>query len=144
MPRVLPHGHAHPLVVLTPEPNLGRGMQRLVGGYAFSFNRRHERRGHLFAGPYYAKLIDGESHLVKACVYVVLNPVTAGLCTHPRQWRWSSYVATVAPQTDGVAQPDRLLALLDEDARVARMQYRELVDEAVRDLLDDVQRPAPD
>jgi REP-associated tyrosine transposase len=57
--------HIH-LVLLTPQPNLGRGMRWLLGGYAFTFNRRHERTGHLFAGPYYAKLIEGESHLVKA------------------------------------------------------------------------------
>lgn len=125
--------HLH-LVVRTPEVNLGAGMQRLAGGYAFRFNRRHGRRGHLFAGPYYARAIVGESHFVKACLYVVLNPVAAGLCNHPRLWRWSSYSGTLDPAHAHMIDPHLLLWLLDDDVARARVRYRELVDEAVQDL----------
>ena len=48
--------HIH-VVVETPNANLGVGMQRLLGGHAFDFNRRHGRLGHLFAGPYWASII---------------------------------------------------------------------------------------
>jgi putative transposase len=34
-------------------------------------------------------------HLLELARYVVLNPKRGGLCRHPRQWRWSSYRATV-------------------------------------------------
>ncbi len=125
--------HFH-LVVWTPETNLGEGMRRLVGGYAFRFNRRHGRRGHVFEGPYYARAIDGESHFVKACLYLALNPVTAGLCTHPRQWRWSSYSGTLDSACADAGDPHLLLGLLGDDVGRARVRYRELVDQAVRDL----------
>src|SRR5688500_5981907 len=49
--------HVH-LVVETPKPNLSAGMRHWIGGYAYEFNRRHGRYGHLFAGPFTAKLID--------------------------------------------------------------------------------------
>ena len=39
--------HVH-LLIETPEPNLGSGMQRLHGLYAQSHNERHGRSGHLF------------------------------------------------------------------------------------------------
>ena len=42
------HHHA---ILETSEPNLGRGMQRVLGGYAYVFNKRHDREGHLFHGP---------------------------------------------------------------------------------------------
>jgi len=124
--------HLH-LVVCTPEPNLGQGMQRLAGGYAYRFNRRHGRYGHLFAGPYYAKAIVGESHFVSACLYVVLNPVGAGLCSHPSHWLWSSYSETVE-SARAQDHAGLLLGLLDDEVARARVRYRELVDEAVRDL----------
>jgi REP element-mobilizing transposase RayT len=125
--------HLH-LVVGTPEANLGQGMQWLAGRYAFRFNRRHGRHGHLFDGPYYARGIVGESHFVKACLYIVLNPVAAGLCSHPRYWRWSSYSGTLDSACADVGDPHLLLWLLDDDLARARVRYRELVDEAVREL----------
>jgi len=39
--------------------------------------------------------VEKETHLLELCRYVVLNPVRANLVRHPRQWRWSSYRATV-------------------------------------------------
>ena len=38
------------LLVHTTQPELSRGMQRLLGRYAQAFNDRHRRFGHLFAG----------------------------------------------------------------------------------------------
>src|SRR3954447_11971980 len=43
--------HVH-LLVETPQPNLGRGMQWLQSRYALAFNRRHGRTGHLFEERY--------------------------------------------------------------------------------------------
>jgi REP element-mobilizing transposase RayT len=43
------HNHVH-LLIETPEPNLGAGMQRLHGGYAQIFNARHGRDANLVNG----------------------------------------------------------------------------------------------
>jgi len=84
------HLHA---VVETPAPTLGSGMRRLLGGYAYEFNQRHGRYGHLFAGPFSASFVESEAYAVEVCAYVVLNPVRAGLVQAPEDWRWSSYRA---------------------------------------------------
>ena len=42
-----------------------------------------------------AILVEKEAHLLELSRYVVLNPVRAKLVSHPRQWAWSSYRATV-------------------------------------------------
>jgi putative transposase len=96
--------HYH-LVVQTPKPNLSSGMQLLNGRYAQNFNRRHGRRGHLFDSRFYSILIKTDTHLLTALRYVARNPVTAGLCRAPADWRWSSYRA--------VAGLDPALRLLD-------------------------------
>jgi putative transposase len=101
--------HFH-LLLQTPQPNLSRGMQQLKGGYAQSFNRRHGREGSLFAGRFKGRLIQGDAHLLEVFRYIALNPVRAGLCADPGEWRWSAHAAIVG----AVAHP-RFLAV--EEAR---------------------------
>jgi putative transposase len=86
--------HYH-LVAETPEPDLSRGMQELNSRYASCFNWRHGLDGHLFQGRFRSILIEREEHFLEAVRYVVLNPVRAGLCGSPEEWRWSSYRATL-------------------------------------------------
>jgi putative transposase len=105
-------------------------MRWLLGGYAFGFNQRHGRYGHLFAGPYKASLVDSDTSAIEVCAYVVLNPVRAGLVRAPEDWQWSSYRATA-----GLVRPPPFLetwlvpAMLDPDRRRAQELYRELVRE---------------
>jgi putative transposase len=121
--------HVH-LVVETPEPNLGAGMQRLLGGYAYGFNRRHRRFGHLFAGRFGAVLVETEAHAVQVSAYVVLNPVRAALVAAPEDWPWSSYRASA-----GLVNPPPFLetrvvpAMFHVDRRRAQEAYRQLVRE---------------
>jgi REP element-mobilizing transposase RayT len=80
--------HYH-LIVETDHSRLSQGMRRLNGGYAQSFNERHDRRGHLFGSRYSVYVIDREGHFEKSCLYVLENPVRAGLCEVPSEWPWS-------------------------------------------------------
>ena len=128
--------HIH-LVLRTPEPNLGRGMQSFEAPYAQAFNHRYERQGHLFRGRFYSTRLETDDHLVAAFVYVLLNPVRAGIVERPELWRWSSYAATAglapAPAYLDVAAA---LELVDSDAQVARQKLDAAVREArERDLL---------
>jgi REP element-mobilizing transposase RayT len=86
----LMENHLH-LLLQTPEPNLGVGVQRLHSDYAQGFNRRHRRSGHLFQGRYGAVRVVTDEQLWTVAAYVALNPVRAGLCERPEEWRWSSY-----------------------------------------------------
>ena len=126
--------HIH-LVICTPEPNLGAGMKLLLGRYAFAHNRRHNRHGHLFGHRYWSRRVDGPRYLRCAALYAVLNPVAAGICSHPRHFRWSSYAETSASASaSGVLAPAVLLRTLDDDMEVARVMYRGIVDDAVARL----------
>ena len=39
--------------------------------------------------------VSGGEHLLELFRYIALNPVSAGLCSDPAEWRWSSYAATI-------------------------------------------------
>ena len=99
----LMENHYH-LLVETPRANLDDAMQRLNGTYAMRFNRSHERTGHVFQGRYGAKLITDDDYALTVVRYIAANPVQAGLCAMPEDWRWSSYAATA-----GLASGPRFL-----------------------------------
>jgi putative transposase len=69
-------------------------MRQFNGMYTQSYNRRHNRVGHVFQGRYKAILVDKESYLLEVSRYIVLNPVRANMVRSVRDWRWSSYRAT--------------------------------------------------
>lgn len=81
--------HYH-LVLESRRARLSAGMQWLNGVYAQSFNRRHARHGHLFGSRYGSRTIENEDYLERACEYVLLNPVRAGLCERPANWPWNA------------------------------------------------------
>lgn len=95
--------HYH-LVIETPLPTLATGMHRLNLAYAKWVNRQTGRLGHAFDARYGSSLIETETHEMEVARYVVLNPVTAGICRSPELWRWSSYRAQL-----GLERPPRFL-----------------------------------
>jgi len=86
--------HMH-LLIETPEPNLGRGMQRLHGDFGRGFNRRHSRSGHVFQGRYGSNPVRDDEQLWTVAGYIAANPVEAGLCRSPADWPWSSHAAVL-------------------------------------------------
>jgi putative transposase len=103
--------HVH-LQIETPVPNLGVGMQRLQGTYAKKLNARHGRCGHVFQGRYDAVRVKDDPQFWVATKYVARNPVKAGLCERPEDWRWSSDRAVVTRSWPEWLDVRRLLELL--------------------------------
>jgi putative transposase len=114
--------HYH-LVLETPEPNLSVGMQRLNSRYAQWFNWRHGYQGHVFECRFYSGLIEGNAPFPRSSPYVLLNPVRAGLCRHPREWPFSSYDQPLTP---------RLMDQFGGDPELARRRFEAFVDAGVR------------
>ena len=87
---VMPN-HVH--IVLWPMPNhtLSAIAQSLKRFTAREANKLLQRTGESFwqPEPYDHWIRDEEEH-ARCCGYVIRNPVKAGLCAAPEQWRWSS------------------------------------------------------
>ena len=115
--------HIH-LLIETPEPNLGAGMQWFHGRYGRWFNERHKHVGHVFEDRYHNVRVMTDAQLVVTLRYIAMNPVEAGLCADARDWRWSSYallVEGIAPDwVDGVRVRDYLAAWGADLTEVAR------------------------
>jgi hypothetical protein len=160
---VLMENHFH-LLVETPEPNLGRGMQWLNLSYSVWFNRRHGRAGHLFRGRYKAIIVDPLGWGLELSRYVHLNPVRVGRLgliktagrrdrvgtgdnpdmklvkaqtAELRRYPWSSYRAYLglAPAPAWLTR-ERILELGGgRKGESARQAYREYVESAIRQRL---------
>jgi putative transposase len=129
--------HVH-LMLETPRPNLGSGMQYLHGTYADEFNKRHGRSGHVFQGRYGSVLITTDEQLWHVAAYIALNPVAAGLCGRPEEWPWSSYAATIGlRESPAFLDSSWILERFGEDLSTARRTFRDFVQAAlVSETLD--------
>lgn len=90
--------HYH-LLIQTPNTNLPQGMKHLNGVYALETNKIHKRVGHIFQGRYQAHIIEEDSYALNTARYILHNPVKAGLCKHPADWLWTSWMFTIHPET---------------------------------------------
>jgi len=119
--------HIH--LLLSPKKgNLYDAMRDLFSRYAMQFNRKYERKGHLFGGPYRQAVCLDDSYLLAASLYIHLNPVKAGLVFDPLRYRWSSsglYCEDDAPKS--FIDPDFILHLLSEDQIEGKDKYRLLL-----------------
>ena len=119
--------HYH-LVIETPDGNLSRGMRQLNGVYTQTFNKRHQRVGHVFQGRYKAILIEKESYLLQVSRYVVLNPVRAKIVESPDEWKWSSYRGTAGiEKPHAVLTIDWILNQFNKHREKAKKNYKEFV-----------------
>jgi len=123
-------GNHYHLLVETPGPNLGKGMQALGTTYTQAFNRRNRKIGHLFQGRYKALIVEKESHLLEVSRYIVNNPVTASFVEHPWEWPWSSYRATagMAPAPAWLETAWTLERFHPTDSKKAVAKYRQFAD----------------
>jgi REP-associated tyrosine transposase len=123
--------HVH--ILISPrEDKLDDAMRDLFSRYAMMFNRKYQRRGHLFAGPYRQSVCLDDSYLLAASLYIHVNPARAGIVTDPRRYRWSSvklFHDQGAPRS--FVNPDFVLRLLGREKGESKKVYSELLDRSV-------------
>jgi len=119
--------HVH--ILASPrEDRLDEAMRDLFSRYAMMFNRKYERKGHLFAGPYRQAVCLDDSYLLAASLYIHMNPARAGIVGDPRKYRWSSvklFHDDDAPRS--FVDPDFVLRLLGRDNHERKKLYSELL-----------------
>jgi hypothetical protein len=108
-------------------------MQKLNGSHGSGFNSRHKLTGHVFEGRYHSVIVEREPQLLELVRYIALNPVRAGLCAAPEDWRWSSYRYTLGlDETPAFLAKDFLLECFGESPTRAPARLREFVRAGLR------------
>ena len=74
-------------------------MKQLKGCFAQQYNRRHKRYGTLWSERFKSVLLEGGPAVAAIAAYIDLNPVRAGLCEDPKDYRYCGYAEAIATGT---------------------------------------------
>ena len=104
--------HYHLLLLRVGTHPLSALMQRLLGGYASSYNRRHHRVGYVFQKRFKSILCEEETYLLELVRYIHLNPirakVIAGLTALDR-YRRTGHTVLMGKREQGWQQTEAVL-----------------------------------
>lgn len=81
--------HYH-LILQNISDRLSDFMRQLNGQYGINYRKKVGGRGHVFQDRYKSTLIQEDPYLPMSIVYVLLNPLRAGIVDNPYDYRWSS------------------------------------------------------
>ena len=82
--------HFH-LLLKTNKEELGLVIKRIAGSYAYWYNTKYKRSGHLFQDRFISEPVENDKYLLASCRYIHQNPLRAGLCKDIKGYRHSSY-----------------------------------------------------
>jgi len=153
--------HIH--LLLSPrEKTLPESMKKLFSNYASRFNRKYQRKGHLFGGPYRQAVCLDDAYILAASIYIHVNPVRAGIVKDALRYRWASTALYVKEaKRKSFVNPDLVLSILADGDRAdlggARKRYIDLLrrgsgikvkevlemEDAIEDFLFKLKRVSP-
>jgi putative transposase len=120
--------HYH-LLVETPRANLSQAVKWINVSYAAYYNRKHQRRGHLFQGRFKAILVDADAYLKHLSRYIHLNPLRAKMVEDLAVYRWSSYPAFIGKLASPAwLKTEWLLSMFGNQPKVAMRNYQRFVE----------------
>ena len=121
--------HFH-LLLKTGKNPIATVMRRVLTGYAVTFNRRHDRTGHLFQNRYKSILCQEEAYLLELVRYVHLNPIRAGIVKDLKaldRFAFTGHSALVGQVRRDWQDTGSVLGLYGEKLGAARKRYRDFI-----------------
>lgn len=127
--------HFHLLLMPTATP-LASFMRRLLTGYAVSFNRRHNRCGHLFQNRYKSIVCEEEPYLLELVRYIHLNPLRAGMVASLDEldhYRWSGHAVLLGNRSFSGQETTSILERFGNTLSTAQQNYRQFVSDGIKE-----------
>ena len=125
--------HLHILLKIKVK-NLDKAMKHLFQRYAQWFNKKYQRKGHVFCGVYRAAFCQDNDYLITISLYIHLNPLKAKLTKNVFSYKWFSLRVYIEPLKKSFVNAEYILSILGELKR-ARVIYRRLVRDMARSKL---------
>ena len=124
--------HYHLLLQVSSEP-LKELMSPLLGGYAASYNRRHNRVGYVFQNRFKSILCDEENYLLELVRYIHLNPVRARMIslTELHDYAWTGHSVIMGKRDANWQEVDEVLGRFSSRRPNARKKYSTFIAEGI-------------
>jgi len=126
--------HVH-LLLKEDNGDLSAFMKRLGVGYAYWYNRKYERIGHVFQDRFKSECIEDDAYLLTVIRYIHQNPVKASITGKPEDYQWSSCAAYYAAGRNTAKFPDTglILGILHQEKKKAIAALRKFTQESNED-----------
>lgn len=127
--------HIH-LIIKEGSDSLSRAIKRIAISYAYYFNKKYKRIGHVFQDRYRSENIADDSYLLAAVRYVHQNPLKAGISSIDG-YRWSSYGEYISGKVK-VTDTNEVLEMISKNSKAAIEEFARLNHGTADVLLIDV------
>jgi putative transposase len=128
------NNHIH-ILIREKRDKISRIMSRIRTSYAWWYNRKYDRSGHLFQGRYGSECVEDDAYLLTVVRYIHNNPVKANMVRAAEDYRWSSIHAyyDCREYPAGLTEPEFVLGIIHEKAAEAIKGFRELMQQGNED-----------
>ena len=125
---VLMTNHAHLLLTPLDGMSIPRVIQSVGRRYVRYINQSRQRTGTLWEGRHKGNVVSSERYVLACYRYIELNPVRAGMVTHPAEYPWSSYRYNACGETSEMLYSHGARDALGATAELRCAAYRGMFD----------------
>ncbi|MHB8790482.1 MAG: transposase [Desulfobulbaceae bacterium] len=125
--------HAH-FLLRSGSEGMVKFMRRFLTGYSVTYNRRHNRHGHLFQNRYKSIVCDEDAYFQELVRYIHLNPLRANLVDTPKALEkcpWCGHGVIIGKIRNDWQDREYVLSGFGKSARTAVRDYREFVEAGI-------------
>ncbi len=112
--------HIH-LLLREDYGNISVFMKRLDISYAYWYNWKYERIGHVFQDRFKSECVEDDAYLLTVIRYIHQNPVKASITSKPEEYEWSSCAAYYKADRNIAIFPDtsQILSIIHNEKKKA-------------------------
>ena len=125
--------HFH-LLLRSGASGLPTFMRRLLTGYAITFNKRHNRSGHLFQNRYKSIICEEDPYFLELVRYIHLNPLRSRVVRTINEldaYPWSGHRCLLGRASVPWQDGDSVLIRFGQKEKAARTAYRRFMEKGV-------------
>ncbi|MEA4925836.1 MAG: transposase [Syntrophomonadaceae bacterium] len=139
--------HVH-LLIQENRTSISKIMKKIGTSYAYWYNRKYERTGHVFQDRFKSENIEDDSYLLTVIRYIHQNPVKAGITSKAEKYPWSSCRVYYGEKEypPGLTQVSFILGIFAYGLNDARERFMQFIEEKNEDecLEDNNMKYLPD
>lgn len=126
--------HVH-LLIRESDKDVSVFMKRLGVSYAYWYNWKYERTGHVFQDRFKSEEVENDAYLLTVIRYIHQNPVKAAIVRDPEEYQWSSCAIYYRcdGQTMDFLDTKLILRIFSEKENDAIVRFREYMEECNED-----------
>lgn len=123
--------HVHLLIRTKDRDDFATFMKRINLTYFYHFKRQYGWTGHFWQDRYKSQPIGKDNYFIQCGKYIELNPVRAGLCNSPEEYKYSSFSYYFSGRVDELITPDMFFDNLGKTDGERRRKYQEMLIEDI-------------